>query len=1318
MITDEKSSLSKLDIDPKSLIQYSLIFCPINIRNIHWTLLVINPKTGSVFFLDPLQEKTFHRETIAKSQKLLDTIIMETGIENLQTIKEYDQFYTKQSNSNDCGPFICAFAERIAAGKSLINIDARRIRYLTYCHLPTTTLAPLLEGGSGLQSNPNVKLPSHLLHFDDSHIASFSFTNAESKTVTVVHPLMSKAICTHNAEFLVNNVRLPDFHNKRKILLPLLVNNSYWILIIGDLEDNLIYFMDPMKHQRDQHVENLVSNAAATIVQLTLHEKQLRLIDAPHFQRSSNQNDSGPLICGYMESIANNRSPTEIDIDRIRKICNSLKKRFTRFQQFSGPNTTSSIPNCATRQTRVQLAESLVHQIENLPISEAAEAIVQHTYLLRSKTPKSNYMGLHQELHFSAYDLRKLYKQNSKRAFQIITQHVTADVYPKTEDIFNYYNLKATEKPIHPGIGGLPVNQGPTLSFYSITKEQLISTIKALNKNSAPGRSNITYHDILYCDPELSLHLALFNKILDTGDIPNCWKEFETLLVPKPMKQGHYQDVSSWRPIALLDCQYKLFTAVLASHIHQWCIHNNLLHPLQKSLGPFDGCTEHNFLIRAIFDKYENQWKQPIHAIFLDIADAFGTISIDIILDLVERMGLHISACQLIKQLYTDCSHRIICGSLKTDDIPVKLGVRQGCPLSMILFNIGINPLLLLIDKISAGGTKIGNHRIAGLAFADDLVLLAPSKPAAQQMADAAQMIANVLGLTFRSSKCSLLSIPQNNNNELIINNEKITIIKPGEIQIYLGTDLGHFTSSTPTALFQRLINEYTAIAHSGLTPWQKLHAKTIHIHSALIFAFRNFLIPMSEIYCNKNRNTIQRRIRKLDKKILGLNHSASNAYLYSPRDFGGVGLTSIVDEYLAQSLAHAIQIFNCRDLTTRDAAFMFLRRCATGKHEFDLVSIEQAFAWLNKKIENNSAVCWWSRVKYAIGKMSKLHDTRVEFKLILGEVSLHIHQTINERNKTYYLINKSNLKEASKCLHILFAKSWYNKWVQQPSAGRFVLAIAESTLNKSIIYSGELSVSEWNLIHQCNTATLPVLAIPGTKNKGKCRRCREKEEDLPHVLVGCETSELFWHLRHNTIVYFLGEQFRLHTDAIVKIDHECEYTGRKQRVDIVLEYARNSTILLVDVKCPYQTMEGIDRSDSSNKFHYTDLAKDIASVMPSWTVEVHTVVVGTPGTWPVLSTKTLTRIGLRSTTIKTIARHCIASNIRWSTAQWRFHRDGIMSDYSRLTNIQLIPSLTEPEPTTEVNLLDDLVAAVNEIDSENEWLDLTEIFDDETTPE
>jgi len=1315
LLTSEKTSLIQLGIKPNFLKEYRLIFCPINISNIHWTLFVVNPKSGMCFFLDPLQSKNMHSEILTKANRLRLILIEEAELKNLSNIREYDQVYSKQDNTYDCGPFICAFAEKIAANLPLTDIDARRIRFLTYCHLPASTLAPLLEGGSDMTANDRGTFPEHLLHFDDTHIASFSFTHAESKLVTIVHPVLAKAISTHNADFLVENARLPDFHNKSFILLPLLVKNSSWILIVVNLKDSSIYIMDPMKKPVDSELKEKLVTAADTIAQLALHDKTIKICKAPHSQFNELASNSGPLICGFMEAISHNKSPTEINIEKIRRTCNSLKKRYTRFHTFEGPKISSAIPKGATLETRKHLAHNLISQLSNLPISEACHAITQHIYLLRSKVQKSNYMGLHQESKLSGEDLRKLYKQNSKRAFEIITQNISADVYPKDEDVFEYYSSKSIKKPTHPEVGGLPVSQGPILSFTTFTQDRLLETIKKLcKKKSAPGRSNITYADILYCDPDLSLHTALFNRILETGVIPDAWREFETMLIPKPMKQGNYHDVSSWRPIALLDCQYKLFTAVLASTIHQWCVHNNLLHPLQKSLGPFDGCTEHNFLIRAIFDKYSNQLgNKPIHSLFLDIADAFGTIDIEVILDLLFRMGLSIQSCELIQEIYTNCSHRVICGAQKTQKISVKLGVRQGCPLSMILFNIGINPLLILTDKILEAGITIGGHRICGLAYADDLVLIAPSKDASQKLADAAQYIANVLGLTFRSSKCSLLSIPQDNEKQISINEVKINIIKPGEIQIYLGTDLGHFTSSTPDVLFHRLIMEYTAIAHSGLTPWQKLHAKTVHIHSALIFAFRNFLIPISKIYGNKNRNTIERKIRALDKKILGLHAGASNAYLYAPRNLGGVGLTSIVDEYMAQSLTHAIQILNCRDQITRDAAIMFLRRAASGKNTNTLISFEDAIEWLNEGIQNNSASSWWSRVKYTIGKMSKLHSTRIEFHIIMGEITLNISQDLTPRNHTAFLISKLNLKETSKCLHIIFSKSWHHMWKKQPSAGRFVEAIEESNLNKSIIYSGELSFSEWFFTHQCNTVTLPLLALPGSKNKQKCRRCQQQDEDLPHVLVKCRLSDSFWNFRHNTIMYFMASQIRLHTDAEVKVDTECQFTGSLKRVDLVLKFHSSNTILLVDVKWPYQTETNIERSDESNRFYYSDLAKDIKGVMRRWTVEVWTIVVGTPGTWPALSTTTLRRIGFRSETIKTIARHCIISNIRWSTAQWRFHRDGKMPDISRFDDIKLLPSLCEPEPSTEVNLLDELVVDCEVIESENEWNNFDNIFDD-----
>ena len=60
-----------------------------------------------------------------------------------------------------------------------------------------------------------------------------------------------------------------------------------------------------------------------------------------------------------------------------------------------------------------------------------------------------------------------------------------------------------------------------------------------------------------------------------------------------------------------------------------------------------------------------------------------------------------------------------------SDDFPIKRGVRQGCPLSPILFNLFINDILNNCEKY---GVRIGDKHCCGGLFADDIVLIAPSE--------------------------------------------------------------------------------------------------------------------------------------------------------------------------------------------------------------------------------------------------------------------------------------------------------------------------------------------------------------------------------------------------------------------------------------------------------------------------------------------------------------------------------------------------------------------------------------------------------------
>jgi hypothetical protein len=60
-----------------------------------------------------------------------------------------------------------------------------------------------------------------------------------------------------------------------------------------------------------------------------------------------------------------------------------------------------------------------------------------------------------------------------------------------------------------------------------------------------------------------------------------------------------------------------------------------------------------------------------------------------------------------------------------SNEFPIHRGVRQGCPLSPILFNLFINDILNNCDKY---GVSIGNKKCCGGLFADDIVLIAPSE--------------------------------------------------------------------------------------------------------------------------------------------------------------------------------------------------------------------------------------------------------------------------------------------------------------------------------------------------------------------------------------------------------------------------------------------------------------------------------------------------------------------------------------------------------------------------------------------------------------
>ena len=88
-----------------------------------------------------------------------------------------------------------------------------------------------------------------------------------------------------------------------------------------------------------------------------------------------------------------------------------------------------------------------------------------------------------------------------------------------------------------------------------------------------------------------------------------------------------------------------------------------------------------------------------------------------------------------IKALYSSTYSKIRVNDDLTSPITIDRGVKQGCTLSPILFNVYINDL---IDCINRGedGINFGDCKVTCLLYADDLVILGDTPTAVQSSLD------------------------------------------------------------------------------------------------------------------------------------------------------------------------------------------------------------------------------------------------------------------------------------------------------------------------------------------------------------------------------------------------------------------------------------------------------------------------------------------------------------------------------------------------------------------------------------------------------
>ena len=139
-----------------------------------------------------------------------------------------------------------------------------------------------------------------------------------------------------------------------------------------------------------------------------------------------------------------------------------------------------------------------------------------------------------------------------------------------------------------------------------ITETELWKCIKQLKKNKSPGEDGIISE--------------LIKEILDSEKLSHSQsKGILTLLY----KKGEREDIKNWRPLTLLNVDYKIVSKLLANRIKpKLC---KLSHPDQRGFVPGRSIHEANRLIQDIID-YANMRNDNGFIIFLDQEKAFDRV--------------------------------------------------------------------------------------------------------------------------------------------------------------------------------------------------------------------------------------------------------------------------------------------------------------------------------------------------------------------------------------------------------------------------------------------------------------------------------------------------------------------------------------------------------------------------------------------------------------------------------------------------------------------------------------------------------------------
>ena len=229
--------------------------------------------------------------------------------------------------------------------------------------------------------------------------------------------------------------------------------------------------------------------------------------------------------------------------------------------------------------------------------------------------------------------------------------------------------------------------------------------------------------------PQSEMGKALYNLILSMWEHerhPRQWGKAKMVSVPK---KGDKTIVDNYRGISLIAIGVKILSTIIIRRVTDALEATNFFRREQAGFRSREEATAQSITLYEIVMRRQYVGHSTT-AVFIDMQKAFDTVPHEALFEKVRRAGITGKVLRIIKNIYNSSKVQVD-GPAQSYTSDIERGVRQGCPMSPILFDIFINDLLIGTERYGVrvpGVPRLHLDKVPGLMFADDLVCLSPNR--------------------------------------------------------------------------------------------------------------------------------------------------------------------------------------------------------------------------------------------------------------------------------------------------------------------------------------------------------------------------------------------------------------------------------------------------------------------------------------------------------------------------------------------------------------------------------------------------------------